>query len=451
VTPHLRRVAVLGLVAAIAVWACTDDLTSPGRCDDFCPNEKITVRDTVLDTAITRDSAYGRPVGYINPHNAPVMIVESLPGVRTSRAIFRFNPAQALTKLITSTDTAPLLQPDSVFLIIRVLRHEPRATNLTLHIYRMPLAMDSTTTFTDPAISDSFAAAPLRSVNLDTLLAFPARYDSLLADTVHLDTISGDRVAADSVAGQLQFVFALKFDSLAVPFDTTDSARAAFGIRVTADSFASIAVGTSDLGQGPRLVWINRYDSLGTIVHFKQQAQGGTAGANAYDGFVFTPPTTVLDSNLTVGGMPEARSILRLKLPRAIVDSTQIVRATLLLIPSDSVRGVPSDSFELLAHGTALDVGAKSPTLLDPSLPPDSAIVRVGLTDTVRIDVTNLLRRWQIDTLMPRTLILQQGVFISGLLYNGAEFAEGRFYSSRAALHRPRLHITYIPRITFSP
>ena len=452
-TSHLRRVAVLGVVAAIAVWACTDNLTAPGKCNDFCPSERITVRDTVLDTAITRDSAFGRPVGYINPHNAPVMLVESLPGVRTSRAIFRFNPAQFVRKVITSTDTTtgPLLQPDSVFLIVRILRHEPRATNLTLRIYRMPLTMDSTTTFTDPAVSDSFASALLRSVNLDTLLAQATRYDSLLADSVHFDSITGDRVAADSVGGQRQFVLALRFDSLAVPFDTTDSARAAFGIRVTADSFASIAVGTSDLGQGPRLVWINRFDSLGTIIHFKQQAQAGTAGAGAFDGFVFTPPTSGLDSNLTVGGMPEARSVLRVKLPRAIVDSTQIVRATLILIPSDSVRGVPSDSFQLLAHATVLDVGAKSPTLLDPSLPPDSTIIRVGLTDTVRIDVTKILRRWQVDTLMPRTLILQQGVFISGLLYNGAEFAEGRFYSSRAALHRPRLHITYIPRISFSP
>ena len=314
----------------------------------------------------------------------------------------------------------------------------------------MPLAMDSTTTFTDPAVSDSFASALLRSVNLDTLLAQATRYDSLLADTVHFDSITGDRVAADSVAGQRQFVLALRFDSLAVPFDTTDSARAAFGIRVTADSFASIAVGTSELGQGPRLVWINRFDSLGTIIHFKQQAQAGTAGAEAFDGFVFTPPTPGLDSNLTVGGMPEARSMLRIKLPRAIVDSTQIVRATLILIPSDSVRGVPSDSFELFTHATELDVGAKSPTTLDPTLR-DSTIVRVGLADTVRVDVTNILRRWQVDTLMPRTLILQQGVFISGFHYNGAEFAEGRFYSSRAPLHRPRLRITYIPRITFSP
>ena len=453
-TPHLRRVAVLGVVAAIAVWACTDDLTAPGQCDNFCPSEKITVRDTVLDTAITRDSAYGRPVGYINPHKAPVMLVESLPGVRTSRAIFRFNPAQVLRKAITSTDTTtgPLLQPDSVFVAVRILRHDAHATNLTVHLYRMPLAMDSTTTFSDPAVSDSFATALLRSVNIDTLRARPTRRDSIIAlDTVHIDTITGDRLAVDSVGGQEQFVLIFKLDSLAVPFDTTDSARAAFGIRVTADSFASIAVGTSDLGQGPRLTWFNRFDSLGTIVGFRQSAQGGTAGAGAFDGFVFTPPPTGLDSNLTVGGMPEARSVLRVKLPRAIVDSTQIVRATLLLIPSDSVRGIPSDSFGLLVHATLLDVGAKSPTLLDPTLPPDSTIIRVGLTDTVRIDVTKVLRRWQVDTLMPRTLILQQGVFISGLLYNGAEFAEGRFYSSRAALHRPRLHITYIPRITFSP
>jgi hypothetical protein len=198
-------------------------------------------------------------------------------------------------------------------------------------------------------------------------------------------------------------------------------------------------------------LWVNRFDSLGTIVHFKQQAQGGTAGTNAYDGFIFSPPPAAIDSNLLVGGLPAARSLLRVGIPRGILDSTQIVRATLILVPSDSVRGVPSDSFELLVHAAAVDFGAKSSLLLDPSLQPDSTLMRVGLADTVRLDITNILRRWQVDTTLPRTLVLQQGVHVSGALYEGATFAEGRFYSSRAALRRPSLRITYIPRITFAP
>ncbi len=456
-TPLLRRLAVLGVVAVGAVLACTEDLTAPGRCDRYCPPEKLVVHDTILDTAITRDSAYGRPIGYVNIPAAPVMLVESLPGPggRISRAIFRFNPAAALRKRITTSDTAtgPLLQPDSVFVAMRIVRREAQASNLTIHLYRLPLTIDSTTTFSDPAVSDSFATALLRSVNIDTLLAQPKRRDSLIArDSVHFDSTTGDRLVVDSVAGQRQYVLILKLDSLAVPFDTTDSGRVALGVRVTADSFASIALSASEQinGQAPSLLWFNRFDSLGTIVDFRQPPRS-TAGAGGFDGFVFSPGPAPLDSNLVVGGVPAARSLLRVRLPRAILDSTQIVRATLILVASDSIRGVPADSFELFVHPAAVDLGAKSAILFDPLLAPDTIVMHAGPADTVRVEITNILRRWQADTTLPRTLVLQQGIRVSGFPYEGATLAEARFYSSRAALRRPALQLTYMPRITFAP
>ncbi len=100
-----------------------------------------------------------------------------------------------------------------------------------------------------------------------------------------------------------------------------------------------------------------------------------------------------------------------------------------------------------------MDFGAKSSNLADPTLPPDSAIMRVGLPDTVQIEVTKILRRWQVDTTLPRTMILEQQSVphLAGFFNEGATLAEARFYSSRAALQRPRLRITYIPRITFAP
>ena len=85
-------------------------------------------------------------------------------------------------------------------------------------------------------------------------------------------------------------------------------------------------------------------------------------------------------------------------------------------------------------------------------------MMHVGRPDTVQIEVTNILRRWQVDTTLPRTMILEQqsvphspGFLFPGFLNEGSTLAEARFYSSRAALQRPRLRITYIPRITFAP
>jgi hypothetical protein len=458
VTTTVARLGVIAVVAVIATGAalaCTENLTAPGRCPQYCPPEAIAFRDTILDTSIVRDSAFGRPIGYVNPSSAPVMLAESLPGIRgrVSRAIFRFNPS-SLRRVIRNTDTTtgPLLQADSVFVRLQILRRDSRATNLTLHLYRMPLSIDSTTTFTTPAVSDSFALARIRGVNLDTLLARPTRKDSNLSAgaTVHFDSATGDRLQVDSILGQPRLVLTLKFDSLAVPFDSTDSGKVALGVRVTADSFASATFGTSEVGQGPTLFWFNRFDSLGTKVSVRGPART-TAGSDAFDGMVFSPAPTPLDSNLTVGGLPAARSLLRVQLPRSLLDSTQIVRATLILVPADTVRGVPSDSFELLVHAAAVDFGQKSPLVLDISLAPDSLPVRVGTSDTLRVDVTNILRRWQTDTTLPHTLVLQQGIHMLGLLYEGASLTELHLYSSRAAQRRPALRITYVPQIQFAP
>src|SRR3989449_9798904 len=115
---------------------------------------------------------------------------------------------------------------------------------------------------------------------------------------------------------------------------------------------------------------------------------------------VFDPPPPPLDSTLAVGGAPSARSILRVVLPRAIRDSSQIIRATLILVPAVPVKGAPSDSFVVEAHTVLADFGAKSPLVLDATRT-DTTFVRVGATDTVRIEVTNLLQFWTSDSTRP--------------------------------------------------
>ena len=172
----------------------------------------------------------------------------------------------------------------------------------------------------------------------------------------------------------------------------------------------------------------------------------GLGAGIAFDGYVYDPPAAALDSSLAVGGAPSARSLLRFARPAALFDSAQIVRATLVLVPVVAAVGSPVDSFRVVAQRIAADLGGKSP-LAGPSFPGDgsyfgAAYVHPGSLDTVTVDITDMLRRWQADTAAPTALFLRADP-------EGGVLGEMRFAPSGAAALRPALLVTYVPRFPF--
>jgi len=449
VTRRIVRLGFVGLVGgwgALAVLACREDLTAPGKCPTFCPGTPIGLVDTVLTSVVVRDSAYGRPEGYVAPESAGVLIASSLPSV-DSRPIIKFDSIRSSMRWGQGTDTSvgAVLQPDSVFMRILVLTRDTTAHNLRLQFYALPLTVDSTTTFAD--VATPFNAAPLRSVNLDSLLAFPADTDTVAGvpyTNAHRNPVTRDAAVLDTSFGALHRISVyVKFDSTQIPYVVADSGRVALGVRVSADNPTVARLASSRSGAGASLFWYSKVDSLGTPVFRTSQGAG-----TEFDTFVSDAPPAPLDSNLAVGGLPATRSVLRFQVPRAILDSSQIVRATLVLVPSAAAQGVPSDSFRLFVNQVAADFGAKSPLS---RVTPDSATVHIGVTDTVSVEVTRILRLWQSDSTVPRALLLRQLglVPIDPSFREGATFSEIRFYSSRAAAFSPALHLTYVPRYPF--
>jgi hypothetical protein len=260
---------------------------------------------------------------------------------------------------------------------------------------------------------------------------------------VRVNPATGDLLLVDRATNRL--LVRVKLDSAQAPYVAADSAELAFGVAVTADSGPSATIGSNEGATGARVMWYFRVDSAGMT-----RVPRGQRVAPAFDTFVFDPPPAALDPDLVVGGAPAARSIIRLDLPRAIRDSAQVIRATLLLVPAQAAQGVPADSFLLAAYRVQADLGAKSP-LAVPIGPGDSTNVatvwvRVGETDTVRVEVTRLLRYWATDTTRASTFVLRQLTPIGGLT-EGASLTGIRFYSSRTAAFRPTLQVTYVPRI----
>jgi hypothetical protein len=214
------------------------------------------------------------------------------------------------------------------------------------------------------------------------------------------------------------------------------------GFAVSADSLPHVTLGNGAIA----VTWYLRIDSAGVSLVPQQRTVGVT-----FDSFVLNPPSPLVpDSTLMVGGSPAARAIMRLDLPRAIRDSSQIVRATLVLVQDGAVRGVPRDSFLLGAYRVQSDLGARSP-LAVPANSGDSSHVgfvwlQPGNSDTVRIEVTALLRFWASDTLRPTVFMLRQ-LAVAGQLAEGVSVGEVRFFPSAAEDYRPALHLTYVPRV----
>lgn len=412
---RLRRLA-FG-VAVLVAAACVERVAAPGQCPQYCPRGQIRIADTLLVTNLARDSAFR---GYVLPNGVSVMLAANLPGIVDGRPIFRFTgigPRLALKS--GDTTTGAIVSADSARLTLLMTRRDTGTHNLTVALYRLPLAIDSTTTFA--ALSATFTDSLVHTVNIDTLLARPGKKDSLTGDSAVVDTTNH------------RLVLSLKLTPPAVRYVPSDSGKVAYGIRIAANTLATGTLGKGTLG--PTLQWYLRVDSLGTTVGRTPATQLPTTFAS----FVFDPPAPAIDSTLAVGGVPSARSMLRVAIPRAIRDSAQVIRGTLILIPAVAARGAVADSFLLEAHTVLADFGAKSPIFAADS---DTTRIHIGATDTVRIEVTNLLQFWIADSTRPATIVLSAQP-------EGGDFAEIRFYPSSAAPYRPALHVTYVPRFPF--
>ena len=429
----MRRLALGFLLVAAA---CTEEATAPGDCPNFCPGGQIVVQDSIFTTIIERDSAFH---GYVQGYQAQAMTAADLPGVQ-SRALFVLN--SMITRVAPKagdTTTVPIFV-DSSRLRLTMVRRNRATTNLWLKLYAIPTTTDSTNSFA--SLDPYFAAAPIDSVSVSDLLSRPLITDTatlrIWGDTIQTDSAGHVLMTADS-ARILTLFF--DFDTLQAPFVVADSGRLGLGMYVTADSFASATFGTTEAGSdAPSMLWYYHYTIPDTVsgtpdsvVHVSQ------VRVPKFDGFVFDPPTAPLDSNLAVGGVPSARSLVRVTMPAFLRDSFDIVRATVILVPAAAAFGSPADSFTVLARPILTDLGAKSPLSGGSG---GSVVMHPGSTDTVRIELTDLVRAWATDTSIATAFVLGQQP-------EATSFTEIRFYSSRAPAFRPALHLTYVKRFPF--
>ena len=427
-----RRPTRLALL--LALGACTEQATAPGVCPDYCPGGQITVVDTIFTDMIERDSAYS---GYAEAHRGVGLAVSDVPGMVDSRAVMLLNggvPPRLTNRPSPDTTTVPITV-DSARLRINIVRRDTASKNLWIKFYRLPLGLDSTTTFAQlvPAFTDSI----VDSVNVSALLASAKIFDTVTL-RIWGDTIRTDSAGHVLLVGRSDSTLLLytRLDTTQARFVATDSGRVAFGVRVSADTLASVALGSNEGGRSATLTWFYTFPDT-NAVPVPASAQRGPS----FDTFVFTPPTPPVDSTLSVGGAPAARSLLRFAIPPILRDSADVVRATLILVPVGPVPGAAGDSFTVAAEPVVTDLGPKSPLSTNSAFF-GTKTIHLNTADTIRMELTDLIRGWALDTTAATTVMLLQTA-------EGSTYHQIRFYSTRTPAFRPTLHITYVRRYAF--
>jgi hypothetical protein len=396
--PRLRWLAGMTVFAA-ALIGCREKLTAPANCPTDCPGGQV-VLDTVLSALPAGDTSF---TGYVKSGQGVSLRVSDRLPASEDRAFVRFTSRS--DSVFVPGDSNRTYTVDSVALETTLQARDTSVKGLSVYFYRLPLTIDTNSTFAD--------------------------IDGALVPANFLDSVA---VSDTLVKGRLRLVLSgTGLDRIA--FTPADSGRLAIGFRIHALSPTGVRLASAATGAtGPSFI---SYVKAAVTDTTKQHQI--LSRATQQSGFVSQTVLPVDPDLLTVGGAPSARALIRFKLSEYLQDSVQILRASLELIPTGPINGLPHDSAQVEARNVLTDLGAKSPT---GALIGGPVGITEGAADTVRIEIVSLVRSWQGSSPLP-------GAVIVSLLPEGSSFARPVFYSTRSLTGQPRLRITYAPRFTF--
>ena len=409
----------LGALLLLGVVACTEEVTGSLGCPELCVDQTADLRDTTLTGTLALDS--------------------------TLTGFPQFGTVRDFT-LIAQGDTA------DVRLVIRF--------DTLPNTFRHPNAsVDSAITRVDSArivfVVDTTIGRPKAPVTIEAFDVDTTAADSLRSALVPLfrpSRLIGSRTYSVS---EIRDTLPLPIDSSVVLAKSAAGARLRIGLRVSSTQTVRLRVAGSLYS--PRLIFRVSPDTLvrrDTVV-LQSKTPVGDPIANVYamypivvTGALPIPPSPVL----AVGGVNGARAFLRFDVPQILVDSVQVIRASLLLnqVPSRVVAS-GADTIAMLvspilAGAQLTDVGtiasfAGSPTAIGL----DSVRLAPKDPGLRSVELVNLFRAWRAVGAENsiRAIVLRARLEASSA-------AELNFVSSEGSVDlRPRLRITYVPRRGF--
>jgi hypothetical protein len=416
-----RTLIVLGLAAAAAVGGCGEKLEAGSACPLLCPQPDIQPRDTLVEGVVVDSTIAGFPaIG-----QESVLLLAARGDTLDTRVIFRFDS-------LPKTFTHPSATSDTI------VNHVDSAT--------LRIVLDTTTLAGVPGLPTTPVTMELYDVDS------PA--DTVAADLLPLfspDRLLGSKTfAPESLAKDTLF---LPVAPAAVLSKIVTGSHLRVGLRLVSSTSSQLRIFSSS---APAVLRFKPASDTAVTVSLRSKTPADTSLATFRTGLqdyviVAKGPPPPPANTITVGGYPARRTYLRFELPSHIVDSSNVVRATLTLTqyPMPVSPGA-HDSLAIypfaLTAGTVITDVARLMQLASINLGLASDSVRVLPADSgqKRFELVNLVKIWRTTnpTLTQRALILVIGE-------EGSNPAEAVFYSSEAPADvRPRLELTYVPKIT---
>lgn len=380
----------------------------------------MTVFDTVIEPIVLDTSVGGFPT--LGTETA--LLLASIGDTLETRPVVRFD---SLTMFYAGNE------PDTTVEVIDS-QYVKLAVNRAFTRVSAPVTIDVFDV--DTIIGDSATAANDTSVSAERFLF---RADRRIG-TVTLDT----NEIGDSIKVPL--------DSAALIAKIKNQQRLRLGFRISSSAPAALLFAAQEGGNPP----VVRYDpapddtaikAITVLPRSKTPAAHVVLASDRTDYVhVFAAPSAPPGPYLSVGSLPAQRIFFRFAIPPRILDSSNVLRATLLLTQAPAPSVAPDSAFTifplLVTAGVQVTDPARSAFLVNPARTGFDSI-RVAPSDSgvVEIEIVNALRAWGVigATTAQRALVLASNLESIG-------GAQALFFSSEAAAGlRPRLRVSYSP------
>ncbi|MDB4886482.1 MAG: hypothetical protein JWN79_1920 [Gemmatimonadetes bacterium] len=423
VPERLLRVA-LGAALSLSLAACSEQVTGSAGCPQLCANEGALLRDTVLTGTIALDTTF---VGFPRLGSAPNITLVGQGDTADVRVVARFDTLANTYRAAGAATDSAVTQVDSAALIFVIDTTIGRPTG--------PIRLEAFDV--DTTAADTLPRTLLPLFRANRALGNRTYEVAELKDTVRLPL--SNSVVLTKIKGGQRLRIGLRLVNVGA---TTSSAR----LRISSS-----------------LLPIVRYRvSPDTLVHADTARMysrtpadepGIASGLGLYpivaSGRLPAPPNTIL----AVAGLNGARSYLQFSIPAIVLDSVQVLRATLQLTQRPSrAFGTVNDTIHLVANpviasASVTDLFTASQFFTPPSMFSIDTLRLVPRDSGVRrLEIKDLVRTWRSlgTTNASRALVLRSP-------QEGELAGEINFYSSDAvpASLRPTLRLTYVPRRGF--
>jgi len=394
----------------VSILSCSENLDSSGTCPVLCQQiggnvQNITIDAVVVDTTVPALSGLGTEPGLLLAFRGDTL---------DTRVVVRFDSLPA--KFIPAAgDTArPITSVDSAYVRFILDTLSIKGTDsVTIEAYDV-----------DTTANDTSTAAVLALFRPDRFISSQTFARTQLTDTLKY------YISNAAVLAKIQ-----------------GNARLRIGLRATGPGSSQMRIISTEGGSPPVMFFRARPDTttkpLTVTLLSKTPVGESILATNLMDYTVIAKgPPPAPPSVLSVGGLPARRVYILFNIPSSIIDSSTVVRATLLLnqLPNNAID--PTDTVFVLPQvvlaGKAVTDPAKAAQIIG-SISVDTLKLKPGSSGTTNVELARAFTLWHAqrpDTL-PRAIVLKSVV-------EGNSPLELRFSSSEDVVAlRPRLRISY--------